>query len=160
MIASIFVRPIFPDSLPRHEHLPLSRRRKNLYSTSTQGSPLLTHEFQYPGRQGLSMVWYQSEVAGTIIVQTLPVIRHIARDPTVQRSLVSVPLNQIDTVNQGKIWDGSDTEARGQYSVTVGTGDMETGLTCPGQVHSPVPPLPSRNSWSTYSQNEKKPTAT
>ncbi|KAF3761972.1 hypothetical protein M406DRAFT_16335, partial [Cryphonectria parasitica EP155] len=34
----------------------------------------------YFWRQGMSMVWYQSEVAGTIIVQTLPVIRHLWRD--------------------------------------------------------------------------------
>lgn len=101
------------------------------------------------------MVWYQSEVAGTIIVQTLPVIRHLARDPTVQKSLVSVPLNQIDTADQGKIWDGSDAEMRGQYSVAVGTGDMERGLTCPGQARTHAPTPPSRSSWSTYSVDKR-----
>lgn len=129
---------------------------------------LNNYDSHYFWRQGLSMVWYQAEVAGTIIVQTLPVIRHLARDDAVQKSVVAVKLNEVSTAGTGAldtetthIWDGSfDSE---KYTVTVGTKDVESGLV--GAVSpSPradryfdqkklprIPQLaPIRASWSTF----------
>lgn len=57
----------------------------------------------YVWRQGHTEIWYQAEVAGTIIVQTLPVIRLLVQD--LQMSLMSTKLNetagQIATVGTG-----------------------------------------------------------
>lgn len=122
---------------------------------------LNNYDSHYFWRQGLSMVWYQAEVAGTIIVQTLPVIRHLARDESVQKSVVRVRLNEVSSSGvDTKIWDGSfDSE---KYTVSVGTKDLESGV---GTVNSPrseryfdqkkLPGLPQlepiRASWSTFS---------
>lgn len=64
---------------------------------------LNTYDSWYVWRQGHTEIWYQAEVAGTIIVQTLPVIRLIIQD--LQISLMSTKLNetagQIPTVGTG-----------------------------------------------------------
>lgn len=64
---------------------------------------LNTYDSWYVWRQGHTEIWYQAEVAGTIIVQTLPVIRLIIQD--LQISLMSTKLNetagQIATVGTG-----------------------------------------------------------
>lgn len=64
---------------------------------------LNTYDSWYVWRQGHTEIWYQAEVAGTIIVQTLPVIRLIVQD--LQISLMSTKLNetagQIATVGTG-----------------------------------------------------------
>lgn len=86
------------------------------------------------------MVWYQAEVAGTIIVQTLPVIRHLVRDESAQKSLISVHLNEIHTTRSSKVWDGSDLER--------GSAGHETESFKSGRR---VPYLdPIRASWSTF----------
>lgn len=64
---------------------------------------LNTYDSWYVWRQGHTEIWYQAEVAGTIIVQTLPVIRLIIQD--LQISLMSTKLNetagQIPTIGTG-----------------------------------------------------------
>lgn len=64
---------------------------------------LNTYDPWYVWRQGHTVVWYQAEVAGTIIVQTLPVIRLIIQD--LQMSLMSTKLNEtaghIPTIGTG-----------------------------------------------------------
>ncbi|KAL1864854.1 hypothetical protein Daus18300_007421 [Diaporthe australafricana] len=64
---------------------------------------LNTYDSWYVWRQGHTEIWYQAEVAGTIIVQTLPVIRLLVQD--LQMSLMSTKLNetagQIATVGTG-----------------------------------------------------------
>lgn len=64
---------------------------------------LNTYDSWYVWRQGHTEIWYQAEVAGTIIVQTLPVIRLLVQD--LQISLMSTKLNetapQIATVGTG-----------------------------------------------------------
>lgn len=97
------------------------------------------------------MVWYQAEVAGTIIVQTLPVIRHLARDESVQKSIVSVQLNEISTTRSSKVWDGSLGSDPEKWK------DMERGLISPyaddaSSSGRRTPFLdPIRASWSTFS---------
>lgn len=99
------------------------------------------------------MVWYQAEVAGTIIVQTLPVIRHLARDESVQKSLVSVQLNEIRTTMGSKIWDGRDPDVA-PYSFDAKWKDLESGSLEDDRSLSgrKIPYLdPKRSSWSTFS---------
>ncbi|POS74918.1 hypothetical protein DHEL01_v206696 [Diaporthe helianthi] len=64
---------------------------------------LNAYDSWYVWRQGHIEIWYQAEVAGTIIVQTLPVIRLIIQD--LQMSLMSTKLNEtagrIPTIGTG-----------------------------------------------------------
>lgn len=108
----------------------------------------------------MSLIWYQAEVAGTIIVQTLPVIRHLVRDQSVQKSLVSVKLNEIATTQSSKIFDGVDIEGRAPgyqgNSVDVRAKVLKNGLNNSSEEESHFTGLheyqqPARASWSTYS---------
>lgn len=101
----------------------------------------------YFQRQGLTMVWYIGEVAGTIIVQTLPMIRHLVRDRTAQVSLVSMELNEVSTTTT-MCWSGTKPRP-GQ--------DEEKGLTRNGckplrELRLHWKPPARRESWSTYTQ--------
>lgn len=68
----------------------------------------------YFWRQGMTEVWYQAEVAGTIIVQTMPVIRLSLQDLHV--SLMPVKLNETHPTA------GGDAAA----CLTVGTATSRT----------------------------------
>ncbi|KUI62909.1 hypothetical protein VP1G_10034 [Cytospora mali] len=69
-------------------------------------SGLNVYNAWYFWRQGMSEIWYQAEVAGTIIVQTLPVIRLLVQD--LQVSLMPMQLNETPHV------------------LTIGTGTNKT----------------------------------
>lgn len=106
----------------------------------------------------MSEIWYQSEVAGTIMVQTLPVIRHLFRHDSDQRMLVSVNLNEIDTTTTSKAWTGIDSKASGQGKedpLDTMLKDLESNMGG-GQEESYQRSLrlgmsPRRTSWSTFS---------
>lgn len=128
------------------------------YPTLCLYGQLLTRVCQTPGRQGMSLIWYQAEVAGTIIVQTLPVIRHLVRDQSVQKSLVSVELNEIATTRSSKMFDGVDIESTGHqgHSVAIQATVVKPGVDNSSREESHRKGLhkhlkPSRASWSTYS---------
>lgn len=103
-------------------------------------------------RQGLSMVWFIGEVAGTIIVQALPIIRHLGRDKTQQKTLVSMELNEFPTATT-KIWsDAESSQDKDKFDVD-GWKDLESGSK--GLKFEPSKGLhsywkPPRASWSTY----------
>jgi hypothetical protein len=73
---------------------------------------------RYFWRQGMTEIWYQAEVAGTIIVQTMPVIRLSLQDLHV--SLMPVKLNETHPTGAGT---GGDAAA---CLKTVGTGTSRT----------------------------------
>ncbi|KAK7746331.1 hypothetical protein SLS53_002290 [Cytospora paraplurivora] len=68
-----------------------------------------TYDAWYFWRQGMTEVWYQAEVAGTIIVQALPVIRLFVQD--LQVSLMPMRLNE---------------NPAGMTVLTIGTGTNKT----------------------------------
>ncbi|KAJ4393055.1 hypothetical protein N0V93_002262 [Gnomoniopsis smithogilvyi] len=77
-------------------------------------------------RQGLSMVWFIGEVAGTIIVQALPIIRHLGRDKTQQKTLVSMELNEVTNATT-KIWsDAESSQDRDKFGMDSWK-DLESG---------------------------------
>lgn len=56
------------------------------------GGEVHLYDSWYFWRQGMTEIWYQAEVAGTIIVQTLPVIRLLLQDLNV--SIMPMRLNE------------------------------------------------------------------
>lgn len=83
---------------------------------------LNTPDAWYFWRQGMTEIWYQAEVAGTIIVQTLPVIRLSLQELHV--SLMPMKLNE---TNQGAGGSGGAAAAPGTGCLkTVGTGTNRT----------------------------------
>lgn len=109
-------------------------------------------------RQGLSMVWFIGEVAGTIIVQALPIIRHLGRDKTQTKTLVSMELNEVPHATT-KIWSDADSNPEKEKFDSQAWKDLESGVTGlkfePGKgLHSQWKlPRPPRASWSTYRQS-------
>ncbi|ROW00793.1 hypothetical protein VMCG_06499 [Cytospora schulzeri] len=77
----------------------------------------------YFWRQGMTEIWYQAEVAGTIIVQTLPVIRLSLQDLHV--SLMPMKLNETHPGGGGGGGGGAGGSAA-LPAVTVGTGTNRT----------------------------------
>lgn len=122
-----------------------------------------TYDIWYFRRQGLSMVWYIAEVACTIIVQTLPIVRHLVRDTTQQKTLVSVKLNEVSNLTT-TCWSGtqrSETDRQDRGSQNRGRGDEEQGLNNTEPWESVplntllVPSRRSGQSWSTYSPSDR-----
>lgn len=103
-------------------------------------------------RQGLSMVWFMGEVAGTIIVQALPIIRHLGRDETQQKTLVSMELNEVTNATT-TIWSDAESAQKPDRPCGQGWSDLESGSK--GLKFEPSKGLrsywkPPRSSWSTY----------
>lgn len=114
-----------------------------------------TYDHGWFKRQGLSMVWFIAEVAGTIIVQALPIIRHLGRDKTQQKTLVSMELNEVSNVTT-KIWSEDEPNQRKSGLGGRGWTDLERGSGCVKSKTSSGPRLylkPPRASWSTYRQS-------
>lgn len=108
----------------------------------------------YFERQGLSMIWFMGEVAGTIIVQALPIIRRLGRDKTQQKTLVSMELNEVSNATT-KIWaESKSSKGEADWDSQVWK-DLESGSTSWNSEPSKgarVYLKPPRESWSTYRQ--------
>ncbi|KAM5344319.1 hypothetical protein ACJ41O_012856 [Fusarium nematophilum] len=70
----------------------------------------------YIWRNGMSQVWYSSEVAGTIIVQCIPILRPILRD--IHTSLTSRKLASTAD-GQSVSWTNTNTRSSKHISATV-----------------------------------------
>ncbi|PSR99121.1 hypothetical protein BD289DRAFT_479703 [Coniella lustricola] len=121
---------------------------RTVYMTSPT---LNNYDRYYFWRQGMTMVWYQAEVAGTIIVQTLPVVRHLWRDSIATRTLVSVKLKEI-TMGTTRNNNGTTLVSQGDpYADAVPLKDIESGL--------PDWPLPAPTTTRVEGRPEKKDTS-
>lgn len=113
------------------------------------------YDYGWFERQGLSMVWFMGEVAGTMIVQTLPIIRHLGRNDREQKTLVSMELNEV-TNTTTKIWSDADSILGKDKFAGQGWDDLERGskgLKFEPCKASRLPWKPSRASWSTFTHS-------
>lgn len=69
-----------------------------------------------PDRNGLSQVWYSSEITGTIIVQCIPILRPILRD--IHATLTSKRLNSSADARSTGVW-GSKLETKRASTVIM-----------------------------------------
>lgn len=107
---------------------PIMHQHDDLYMCKWHGSItnfwfLDTNNYVSTGRNGMSNIWYSAEVAGTIIVQCIPILRPFLRD--MHTSLTSKKLD--DTENgQSATWRSRRSTLDGkQAPVFLGIDDKK-----------------------------------
>lgn len=92
--------------------------------TSWKDRPIMhVHDEYYMWRNGMSNIWYSAEVAGTIIVQCIPILRPFLRD--IHTSMTS---KRLDDTENGRsrasvTWrSNTDTKRNSGYSSNAGDG--------------------------------------
>ncbi|KAL2072037.1 hypothetical protein VTL71DRAFT_11380 [Oculimacula yallundae] len=89
--------------------------------TSWKDRPIMhVHDEWYIWRNGMSNIWYSSEVAGTIIVQCIPILRPFLRD--IKTTLTSKRLGDDDSTDRS---ERRSVARRSRISTTIDTRQIE-----------------------------------
>lgn len=108
------------------------------------------------GRNAISEIWYSAEVAGTIIVQCIPVLRPFIKD--LHTSLTSRRLEATEPTRSGggSNWRGSTlVEKKGNGSLVL-SRDEEMGTSCKSPTSAGAFELTKIPEESAYTQQQQQ----